>query len=58
MKENETKFHFTLFQFPYTPFIFNVGINMRQSGNVEKATINMNYINMIKKDFHNGINFN
>ena len=55
MKENATKFHFTLFQFPNTPsFIFNVG-NMRQSGNVEKATINMHYI---KKDFHNGINFN
>ena len=57
MKENATKFHFTLFQFPYTSFIFNVG-NMRQSGNVQKATINMHYINMIKKDFHNGINFN
>ena len=52
MKENATKFHFTLFQFPSIPF--NVG-NMRQSGNVEKAAINMHYI---KKDFHNGINLN
>ena len=52
MKENATKFHLILFQFPYTPF--NVG-NMKQSGNVEKATINMHYI---KKDFDNGINLN